>query len=225
MGQPAAGKTYLINNLSQNSDFDNLIMVDNFYNKKRFFKKAIFLLFRLGYLDSNYFRCKPIIKKALLDRKQYMRSFFLRQFRLDYILIKYAFKLSNKGYNCVFSENFYNLFSYIFFYNASKEKESLFFELASMLPKTILQRDFLVRIIVDAKNNLVFKSARAGKEQHQFVDETDFYNDYSRVNKAQLESLNHLKKYVHRIVYFENKYDVSSRIVFLNIFNNIINKK
>ena len=223
MGQPASGKTFLINALSENNSFQNIFLIDSFYNSKSPFKKAIFIFLHLRFLNINYFRCKSIVKKALSDRKHDMKKFFLRQFILDYILINYSREISSKGRDCVFSENIFNLFSYIFFYKKTDEKTKLFSKLIAIFPKTLLHRNCLIQIKVNNENNLAFKCARVGKTQQDFVEETDFYNDFNYVDEAQSELLIQLKQYIDKIVCFENKYSTESKSGFLSIFCDLQN--
>lgn len=225
MGQPASGKSRLILSLSQKRRDTDFLLIDGSYNKKNVLNKFFFLLKNLRLLDKKYFRCKTIIKRALADRNYKKRRFFLRQFRLDYILINYAISKSNKGCICFFSENFYNLLAYIFFYNKSNYKNDLFFQLINEMPKRLLKRDAIIQIDASVENNLHFKSLREGKTESQFAIETNFYKDYCLVKDSQFQSLNLLANYVKKIVLFENQYDKLSEDNFSDIVNNLIEKK
>lgn len=218
MGQPASGKTELTKSILNSKKF---IILDYFYNKKSDFYKLVYFLKHTFVLNNRYKYCKKIVKKSLVDRDPIMKKFFLRQFRLDYCLISDALKLSGKGNNCILSENFYNLFSYIFFYNKDDYKIDLFKELMRVFPKEFLFRDAIISINVNIEKNLEYKSKREGFTKEKFAKDSDFYNDFSLVKKCQSTVLELLKEFADRILYFDNNYDSNSIESFTKLIDSL----
>lgn len=218
MGQPASGKTELTKYVSNTKNF---FVLDYFYNKKNKFCKLIYFLKHSFVLNKRYKYCKKIVKKALTDRNQTMMKFFIRQFRLDYCLMSDALKLSKKGINCMLSENFYNLFSYIFFYKEDDYKTHLFEEFMKFFPKDFLYRNAIVNIDTNIEKNLEYKSLRYGLTKEQFAEDSNFYNDFSLVKKSQQKILELLKQFTDKILFFYNNYDTKSVEIFAELIDSI----
>lgn len=224
IGQPACGKTYLLKRCQEQLG-SNFVFMDSDYNLKNKIGKATFLLFRTHYLfDSRYFKIKKDIKS--IQTSKVHRRFYLKQFRLDFILIKTAIKLSKKGRVVVFSENLINLYKYIYFRKGEqdiKRNLRLSQKYTSLLEKDLLHRDYLIKIEVDKKDNIIQKAKRLGISPEEFSSKNDGDVDFDNVEQAMDYTIEMMRGRVTNIVIVKNDYTKNSVQQLLNIFKKIDN--
>lgn len=208
VGCPACGKTHFMKLIS-----NKYTVLDFEYNIKHKTRtsKAFFLIKNTkNLLDLSYWKLKRLIKKQKISNK----AFYLRQFRLDYILRKKALKMNE---NCFFSENLINLSSYIFKNSILKNKFRDIEKFYSILDKNNMLSNFVI-IYIESSCNNNFRAFVSRDGEKIGIDQYKTRKLNDKICMDYIVSKSKLPVYS-----FDNNYDMFSDQRFEMIVEHVLN--